>query len=103
MQELIVIVKGSIKDEAFGQHVWSIVDVEDEVHTDCIALRSMLIRTNLNDLRDVTHTIYYENYCYKKWQNITNVFKDERIEPETRVEEISRDMEAVHQSKVTEK
>ena len=26
----------------------------------------MLIRTNLNDLRDVTHNIHYENYRYKK-------------------------------------
>ena len=40
--------------------------VEDEVHSDFIALRSMLIRTNLNDLRDVTHSIHYENYRYKK-------------------------------------
>ncbi len=40
--------------------------VEDEVHSDFIALRSMLIRTHLNDLRDVTHNIHYENYRYKK-------------------------------------
>lgn len=40
--------------------------MEDEVHSDFIALRSMLIRTNLNDLRDVTHNIHYENYRYKK-------------------------------------
>lgn len=26
----------------------------------------MLIRTNLNDLRDVTQNIHYENYRYKK-------------------------------------
>ena len=44
----------------------SFVLVEDEVHSDFIALRSMLIRTNLNDLRDVTHNIHYENYRYKK-------------------------------------
>ncbi|CAF4522449.1 unnamed protein product, partial [Rotaria sp. Silwood2] len=43
------------------QYAWGIVDVEDEVHSDFIALRSMLIRTNLNDLRDVTHNIHYEN------------------------------------------
>ncbi|CAF2968949.1 unnamed protein product, partial [Rotaria sp. Silwood2] len=48
------------------QYAWGIVDVEDEVHSDFIALRSMLIRTNLNDLRDVTHNIHYENYRYKK-------------------------------------
>lgn len=40
--------------------------VEDEAHSDFIALRNMIIKTNLNDLRDVTHNIHYENYRYKK-------------------------------------
>ncbi|UJR28402.1 hypothetical protein I4U23_009643 [Adineta vaga] len=34
------------------QYAWGTVNVEDEVHSDFIALRSMIIRTNLNDLRD---------------------------------------------------
>ncbi|CAF0949397.1 unnamed protein product, partial [Didymodactylos carnosus] len=45
---------------------------EDEAHSDFIALRSMLIRTNLNDLRDVTHNIHYENYRYKKLSHSTS-------------------------------
>ncbi len=32
----------------------------------------MLIRTNLNDLRDVTHNIHYENYRYKKLSSYNN-------------------------------
>jgi septin family protein len=40
--------------------------VEDEGHSDFIALRTMIIKTNLNDLRDVTHYIHYENYRFKK-------------------------------------
>ena len=40
--------------------------VEDESHSDFIALRTMIIKTNLNDLRDVTHNVHYENYRYKK-------------------------------------
>lgn len=40
--------------------------VEDETHSDFIALRNMIIKTNLNDLRDVTHHVHYENYRYKK-------------------------------------
>lgn len=43
-----------------------IILVEDEAHSDFIPLRSMIIKTNLNDLRDVTHNIHYENYRYKK-------------------------------------
>ncbi|CAF4988264.1 unnamed protein product, partial [Rotaria sp. Silwood1] len=107
------------------QYAWDIVDVEDEIHSDFIALRSMLIRTNLNDLRDVTHNIHYENYRYKKLssfhgndtkngktlhtpsvnnnKNFLSQLEDERIETETRLEKMSRDMEAVYQSKVTEK
>jgi septin 7 len=65
------------------QYTWGIVDgtfwfylnknfslflllVEDEAHSDFIALRNMIIKTNLNDLRDVTHNIHYETYRYKK-------------------------------------
>ena len=40
--------------------------VEDESHSDFIALRTMIIKTNLNHLRDVTHFIHYENYRFKK-------------------------------------
>jgi len=54
------------------QYAWGTVDVEDEAHSDFIALRSMLIRTNLNDLRDVTHNIHYENYRYKKLSHSTS-------------------------------
>ncbi|CAF3821190.1 unnamed protein product, partial [Rotaria sp. Silwood1] len=87
------------------QYAWDIVDVEDEIHSDFIALRSMLIRTNLNDLRDVTHNIHCENYRYKKLmnKNFLSQLEDERIEAETRLEKMCRDMEVVYQSKVTEK
>lgn len=54
------------KHPSLSSPLHSFVLVEDEGHSDFIALRSMLIRTNLNDLRDVTHNIHYENYRYKK-------------------------------------
>ena len=64
-------VDGKIFDDKRHIFHWRVCfSVEDEAHSDFIALRSMLIRTNLNDLRDVTHNIHYENYRYKKWQNI---------------------------------
>ena len=40
--------------------------VEDESHSDFLALRTMIIKRSLNDLRDVTHYLHYENYRYKK-------------------------------------
>jgi len=37
----------------------------------------MIIKTNLNDLRDVTHYIHYENYRYKKLTSFnTNQIKN---------------------------
>ena len=32
----------------------------------------MIIKTNLNDLRDVTHNIHYETYRYKKLSSFNN-------------------------------
>ena len=31
-----------------------------------MALRTMLIRTHMQDLKDVTNNVHYENYRYKK-------------------------------------
>ncbi|CAF1256640.1 unnamed protein product, partial [Didymodactylos carnosus] len=67
----IILERGS-KRARVRQYAWGVVDVEDEAHSDFIALRSMLIRTNLNDLRDVTHNIHYENYRYKKLSHSTS-------------------------------
>jgi len=117
-----IIEKGT-KRTRVRQYAWGTVDVEDEVHSDFIALRSMLIRTNLNDLRDVTHNIHYENYRYKKLsafngndtklgktlqgnsvnKNFLSQLEDERTETETRLEKMSKDMEGVYQAKVAEK
>ncbi|CAF3531305.1 unnamed protein product [Adineta steineri] len=105
------------------QYTWGTVDVEDEAHSDFIALRSMIIKTNLNDLRDVTHNNHYENYRYKKLssfnmndskngktlqtpsinKNLLSQIEDERVETEARLDKMSRDMENVYQSKVEEK
>jgi len=105
------------------QYAWGTVDVEDEAHSDFIALRCMIIKTNLNDLRDVTHNIHYENYRYKKLssfnenqtkngktfqppainKNLLSQLEDERVETEQRLEKMSREMENVYQTKVEEK
>lgn len=36
--------------------------VENLEHCDFIALRNMLIRTHLQDLKDVTNNVHYENF-----------------------------------------
>jgi len=44
------------------QYPWGVVQVENENHCDFTKLREMLIRTNMEDLRDTTHGKHYELY-----------------------------------------
>jgi len=121
--EVIFVLERGSKRARVRQYAWGTVDVEDEAHSDFIALRNMIIKTNLNDLRDVTHNIHYENYRYRKLssfntneskngktlqtpslnKNLLSQIDDERVETETRLDKMSRDMENVYQSKVEEK
>nr|XP_058934426.1 septin-10 isoform X3 [Kogia breviceps] len=48
------------------QYPWGIVQVENENHCDFVKLREMLICTNMEDLRDETHTRHYELYRRRK-------------------------------------
>ena len=45
--------------------------VENESHCDFTKLREMLIRTNMEDLRDTTHTKHYEVYRKDRLQQVT--------------------------------
>ena len=42
------------------------ITVENLEHCDFIALRDMMIKTHLQDLKDVTNNILYENYRCRK-------------------------------------
>lgn len=41
---------------------WGTVQVENEAHNDFVRLREMLLRVNLEDLRESTHSRHYEIY-----------------------------------------
>ncbi|BFZ04441.1 hypothetical protein BsWGS_07480 [Bradybaena similaris] len=41
---------------------WGIVEVDNPSHCDFVRLRQMLISTHMQDLKDVTSDIHYENY-----------------------------------------
>ncbi|XP_064205464.1 septin-6-like isoform X3 [Anguilla rostrata] len=56
------------------QYPWGIVQVEDESHCDFVKLREMLIRVNMEDLREKTHTRHYELYRRCKLEEMG--FKD---------------------------
>ncbi|XP_068600757.1 septin 4a isoform X2 [Brachionichthys hirsutus] len=41
---------------------WGVVEVEDPAHSDFLLLRNMLVRTHMQDLKEVTQELQYENY-----------------------------------------
>lgn len=53
------------------QYPWGCVNVDDLSHCDFMALRTMLIRTHMQDLKDVTNNVHYENYRFKKLAYVT--------------------------------
>ena len=44
------------------QYPWGTVQIDNELHCDFIRLREMLLRTNMDDLRERTHLVHYETY-----------------------------------------
>ncbi|ELT95911.1 hypothetical protein CAPTEDRAFT_163246 [Capitella teleta] len=57
------------------QYPWGTVQVENENHCDFIKLREMLLRTNMEDMRDTTHSRHFELYRRNKLQEMG--FSDE--------------------------
>ncbi len=45
---------------------WGLIEVENHNHCEFSNLRDMLIRTHLQDLKDVTHGIHYENFRFER-------------------------------------
>ncbi|XP_023658464.2 septin 7b isoform X1 [Paramormyrops kingsleyae] len=53
------------------QYPWGIAEVENGEHCDFTILRDMLIRTHMQDLKDVTNNVHYENYRSRKLAAVT--------------------------------
>ncbi|KAM6164284.1 septin-4 isoform 3-T3 [Rhynchocyon petersi] len=70
--------------EARGRRVrgrlypWGIVEVENPGHCDFVKLRTMLVRTHMQDLKDVTRETHYENYRAQCIQSMTRMVVKER-------------------------
>ncbi|KAJ1184968.1 hypothetical protein NDU88_001764 [Pleurodeles waltl] len=70
--------------EANGRRVrgrlypWGIVEVENPNHCDFVKLRTMLVKTHMQDLKDVTRETHYENYRAQCIQNMTRMVVKER-------------------------
>ncbi|XP_063344560.1 septin-8-A isoform X1 [Pelmatolapia mariae] len=74
-------VVGSVEEVKVGnkavrarQYPWGVVQVENESHCDFVKLREMLIRVNMEDLREQTHARHYELYRRCKLEEMG--FKD---------------------------
>ncbi|CAL8084514.1 unnamed protein product [Calicophoron daubneyi] len=59
-------VKVNGKNTRVRQYPWGSVQVENESHCDFVRLREMLLRVNMEDLRERTHTVHYETYRRKR-------------------------------------
>lgn len=104
------------------RYPWGVVEVENMEHCDFIALRNMLIRTHMTDLKEVTNNVHYENFrCRKlagvgvsaegaagKGGRISNKnplaqMEEERREHEAKMKKMEQEMEQVFDMKVKEK
>jgi len=102
------------------QYPWGIVDIENMEHCDFIPLRNMLIRTHLQDLKEVTNMVHYENYRCRKLAGVAGVpgtamekintnknplflIEEEKKESAAKLSNMEREMEEVFERKVREK
>ncbi|XP_033117234.1 neuronal-specific septin-3-like [Anneissia japonica] len=54
---------------------WGLIEVENRNHCEFADLRDMLVRTHLQDLKEVTHSIHYENFRFDRLQARKNFEK----------------------------
>ncbi|KAL1478589.1 hypothetical protein MTO96_034975 [Rhipicephalus appendiculatus] len=57
---------------------WGIVEVENPKHSDFLKLRTFLISTHMQDLKEVTRDVHYENYRAQYIQKISQQAARER-------------------------
>ncbi|KAJ2852031.1 Cell division control protein 3 [Coemansia brasiliensis] len=99
------------------RYPWGIIEVENEEHNDFIKLRQMLLRSHMEELKDATDMVLYENYRTQKLLSMghvqdNNVFREfnplvqmeeERRAHEAKMQKMEAEMAAVFQQKVQEK
>lgn len=96
---------------------WGVIEVDNEEHCDFIMLRQLLIRNFMEELKEHTANVLYENYRTKKLLNMgieqdNSVFKEfdplarqeeEKALHEAKLSKMEAEMKAVFQQKVSEK
>lgn len=100
---------------------WGVAEVDNLNHCDFTTLRNMLIRTHMQDLKDVTNNVHYENYRCQKLAGFSGSltpkqqadpppsrdplaqFDVEKREHEMKMKKMEQEMEEVFEMKVQEK
>ncbi|KAJ9236725.1 hypothetical protein DTO169E5_5495 [Paecilomyces variotii] len=99
------------------RYPWGIIEVDNEEHCDFVKLRQMLIRTHMEELKEHTNNVLYENYRSDKLTQMgvaqdPSVFKEvnpavkqeeERTLHEQKLAKMEAEMKMVFQQKVQEK
>uniref|UniRef100_A0A3B4YYV8 Septin 12 n=1 Tax=Seriola lalandi dorsalis TaxID=1841481 RepID=A0A3B4YYV8_SERLL len=60
---------------------WGIIEVENVAHCEFANLRDLLIRSHLQDLKDVTHNIHYETYRVRRLNESNMDFSELGLTP----------------------
>lgn len=100
------------------KYPWGIAEVENLEHCDFLALRNMVIRTHLQDLKDVTSSVHYENYRCRKLAGLSHdgrphrinsnknplvQMEEEKREHDLKMKTMESELEQVFEMKVREK
>lgn len=99
------------------KYPWGVAEVENLEHCDFIALRNMVIRTHLQDLKEVTNNVHYENFRCRtlaglgvdgKPTRVSNKnplaqLEEEKREHDNKMKKMETEMEQVFEMKVREK
>ncbi|EFN62648.1 Protein peanut [Camponotus floridanus] len=99
------------------KYPWGIAEVENLEHCDFIALRNMVVRTHVQDLKDVTNNVHYENFRCRTLaglgadgkptkasnKNPLAQLEEEKREHDNKMKKMETEMEQVFEMKVREK
>lgn len=108
---------GGENGERSRSYPWGIIEVDNPSHCDFLFLRDVVIKNFMEELREKTNNVLYENYRSNKLRNLgikqdNSVFKEfdpelkeqeDRKLHEAKLAKLESEMKSVFQQKVTEK
>ncbi|KAJ3099688.1 hypothetical protein HK100_004849, partial [Physocladia obscura] len=101
---------GSGKHVRGRKYPWGLIEVDNEAHCDFVKLRQMLIRSHMEELKEHTLEVLYENHRSQKLaegfgspaKNPAK-FEEEKRAHETKMAKMEAEMKLMFQQKILEK